>query len=167
MAKFFEDSEIGDNLALGTYTFRAEDIIAFAQKYDPQPFHLSEEAAARTHFGRLCASGWHTAAVFMKLFVATSNRLRDEAIKKGETPGKLGPSPGFEDLKWIKPVFAGDTLSYQWVTTGKTESRSRPEWGLLNFDILAHNQDNVLVFSLKGTVFAERRDAPPTSSSQN
>ncbi|MEP1932633.1 MAG: MaoC family dehydratase [Roseibium sp.] len=166
MAKFFEEMEIGEITELGSHSFTAEDIIAFAQKYDPQPFHLSEEAAAKTHFGRLCASGWHTASAFMKLFVATSIRQREEALQIGKTPARFGPSPGFENLKWIKPVFAGDTLSYQWVTTSTTESRSRPEWGLVHFDVLARNQDDILVFSFKGTVFVERRKAlaAPTSS---
>ncbi len=70
MTKYFEEIAIGETIELGTHTFKANDIIRFAEKYDPQPFHLSEEGAAKTHFGQLCASGWHTASVFMKLLVA-------------------------------------------------------------------------------------------------
>lgn len=157
MGKFFEDISIGDEVTLGSHTFTAEAIKAFAQKFDPQPFHLDEEAAARTHFGRLCASGWHTAAVFMKLLVATTKRQAREAIAEGRTLPRPGPSPGFEDLKWIKPVYPGDTLTYQRIVTGKTESKSRPDWGLVHSDTKAHNQDGDLVFSFKGTVFVERR----------
>ncbi|MES0880748.1 MaoC family dehydratase [Roseibium sp. SCP14] len=156
MTQFFEQISIGEKLELGRHTFSSEEIIRFAEKYDPQPFHLSEEEAARTHFGRLCASGWHTSAVFMKLFVAKSDALHRQAIEEGRTPARYGPSPGFEDLKWIKPVYAGDTLHYTRVVTGKTESRSRPQWGLLHSDMLAHNQDEKLVFSFKATVFVER-----------
>jgi len=159
MSDFFDDIEIGDTLELGEHRFTAEDIIRFAQKYDPQPFHLSEEAAAATHFGRLCASGWHTAAIFMKLWVTKHQALQDDARAAGKTPARLGPSPGFQDLKWIRPVYAGDTLRYSRIVTGKTESRSRPEWGLVHSDMLAHNQDGTLVFSFKGTVFVERNRA--------
>ncbi|WP_420414143.1 MaoC family dehydratase [Roseibium sp.] len=157
MTKFFEDIVIGDTTDLGNHTFTAEEIIRFAEKYDPQPFHLSEEGAAQTHFGRLCASGWHTAAVFMKLLVATNKRLVQEAVDEGRTVARIGPSPGFDKLKWLKPVFAGDTLSYQRVITGKTESRSRPEWGILHSDMMARNQHGDLVFSFKANVFVERR----------
>ena len=157
MSAFFEDIEVGDTLDLGEHTFNREDIVRFAEKYDPQAFHLSEEAAAQTHFGRLCASGWHTAAVFMKLWVARHKALQEEALAAGQTPANIGPSPGFEDLKWIRPVFVGDTLRYRRVVTGKTESRTRPDWGLVHCDMQAFNQDGTLVFSFKGTVFVERR----------
>jgi len=157
MTAFFEDLAIGDTLELGTHTFAREDIIRFAEEFDPQPFHLSEEAAAETHFGRLCASGWHTASVFMKLWVSAHQALEKAALADGRTPARIGPSPGFEDLKWIKPVYVGDTLTYRRVITGKTESRSRPDWGLVHSDMLAVNQDGKLVFSFKGTVFVERK----------
>lgn len=159
MTKYFEDITVGETIELGSHTFLAEDIIRFAEKYDPQPFHLSEEGAAKTHFGRLCASGWHTAAVFMKLLVATTKRLVAEAKAEGRTPARLGPSPGFDQLKWIKPVFAGDTLTYRRMVTGKTESRSRPQWGIVHSDMEARNQDGVLVFSFKANVFVERKPA--------
>jgi acyl dehydratase len=157
MSAFFEDIGIGDTLELGDHTFSRDEIVRFAEKYDPQAFHLSEEAAARTHFGRLCASGWHTASVFMKLWVRAHMAQREEALAEGRTPARLGPSPGFENLRWLKPVYVGDTLSYRRTVTGKTESRSRPEWGLVHSDMLAVNQDGKLVFSFKGTVFVERR----------
>lgn len=157
MTAFFEDLAVGDTLELGRHTFVREDIIRFAEKFDPQPFHLSEEAAAETHFGRLCASGWHTASVFMKLWVSAHQALEKTALEEGRTPARIGPSPGFEDLRWIKPVYVGDTLTYRRVITGKTESRSRPDWGLVHSDMLAVNQDGKLVFSFKGTVFVERR----------
>lgn len=159
MTAFFEDIAVGDSLDLGEHTFTRDEIIRFAEQFDPQPFHLSEDAAARTHFGRLCASGWHTASVFMKLWVKAHQALEQAALAEGRTPAKLGPSPGFEDLKWIKPVYVGDTLRYSRVVTGKTESRSRPDWGLVHSDMLAVNQDGKLVFSFKGTVFVERKPA--------
>lgn len=159
MTAFFEDIAIGDTIELGSFTFTREDVIRFAEKFDPQRFHLTEEGAAATHFGRLCASGWHTASVFMKLWVATHQAQRQAALAEGRTPARLGPSPGFREMRWIKPVYAGDTLSYRRVVTGKSESRSRPEWGLVHSDMLAENQDGKLVFTFKGTVFVERRRA--------
>ena len=157
MSSFFEDIEIGDTIELGRHTFTREEIIRFAEKYDPQPFHLSEEEAAKTFFKHQCASGWHTAAIFMKLFVAKVEELQKKAIDDGQRPARFGPSPGFRDLKWVRPVYVGDELAYTRVVTGKTESRSRPEWGLLHSDMLAHNQEGVLVFSFKATVFLERK----------
>ena len=159
MTDFFDEIRIGDTLELGEHTFTREEILRFAENFDPQPFHLDEAAAAQTHFGRLCASGWHTASVFMKLWVATHQRVEAAARAQGRTPARIGPSPGFEDLRWRKPVFVGDTLRYKRVVTGKTESRSRPDWGLVHSDMLAENQDGVLVFSFKGTVFVERKPA--------
>ncbi|MCV0429556.1 MAG: MaoC family dehydratase [Roseibium sp.] len=157
MISYFEDVEIGESLELGQHTFTREEVERFAEKFDPQPFHLSEDGAAKTFFKHQCASGWHTAAVFMKLFVAKLEELQRKATEEGLRPARLGPSPGFKDLKWIKPVYVGDTLLYSRIVTGKTESRSRPEWGLLHSDTLAHNQDGTLVFSFKATVFLERK----------
>ncbi len=156
MTAFFDDIEIGEALELGRHTFTREDIIRFAEKYDPQPFHLSEEGAAGTHFGRLCASGWHTAAVFMKLWVETYEAQKRQALADGITPAQYGPSPGFEDMKWLRPVYAGDELTYRQVVIGKTESRSRPQWGLIHFQLEAVNQAGELAFSFKGNVFLER-----------
>ncbi|TYC55809.1 MaoC family dehydratase [Rhodobacterales bacterium] len=157
MTDFFDDLCIDDTYDLGAHTFSRDEILRFAEKYDPQPFHLSEEAAAETHYGRVIASGWHTASVFMQRFVATLKASEERARADGKTPARFGPSPGFEKLRWIKPVYPGDTLSYSQKVTGKTESRSRPEWGIVHSDMLAHNQDGELVFSFKAIVFVERR----------
>jgi len=157
MTGFFEDMAVGDRLDLGSYTFTPQSIIAFAEKFDPQPFHLSQEEAEKSHFGRLCASGWHTASVYMKLLVATHQALAAEAAAAGVRRGQYGPSPGFEQLKWLKPVYAGDTVSYHSVVTGKKASHSRPGWGLVFADNHGLNQDGVPVFFFKSKVFLERR----------
>ncbi|QLF70973.1 MaoC family dehydratase [Peteryoungia desertarenae] len=113
----------GTRLKLGDVTFTDEDIIRFARQFDPQPFHTDAEAAKSFVFGGLCASGWHTCANWMKSFIrfwsAEMQRLQAEG---SETP-RIGPSPGFNDLQWLKPVFAGDTISY-WMTP--IESRRMP-----------------------------------------
>ncbi|MFN7093286.1 MAG: MaoC/PaaZ C-terminal domain-containing protein [Allorhizobium sp.] len=102
----------GTPLELGSVTFTADDIVRFAEKFDPQPFHVDAEAAKSYVFGALCASGWHTCANWMKSFMAfwggETRRLKAEGI----APPKLGPSPGFTELQWLKPVYAGDTITF-------------------------------------------------------
>ncbi len=159
MIGYFEDLAIGETIELGAYTFERQDILRFAAKYDPQPYHLSDDGAASTHFGKLCASGWHTAAIFMRLAVLKKQELIAEALAEGREVANTGPSPGFEDLRWLKPVFVGDTVTYSRVITGKTESRSRPQWGVIHCDNHGVNQNGDPVFFFKSNVFQERRPA--------
>lgn len=109
---YFDDLKVGERSELGSFTFTAELIKAFARQFDPQPFHLDEEAGRKSLFGGLCASGWHVGSVGMKLIVARNRRVVEEAAAKGVIEPAPGPSPGFRELKWLKPVLAGDTLSY-------------------------------------------------------
>lgn len=157
MTAYFEDIAVGEELVLGSHTFHADEIIAFASKYDPQPFHLSEEAAAKSQFGRLCASGWHTAAVFMRLSVDMNKALKEAARERGEPIAAGGPSPGFEDLKWLRPVYAGDTITYKRVISEKIESRSRPRWGIVRSENHGFNQNGEPVFFFRSAVFVERK----------
>ncbi|MEJ5019939.1 MaoC family dehydratase [Ochrobactrum vermis] len=144
----FLEENLGQNLVIGSYTFTAEEIIDFARKYDPQPFHLDAEAAKKSVFGGLCASGWHTTAVFMKLNVASIVEATKDALKRGETPPTFGPSPGFENLKWSKPVYAGDTITYKRVVHAIRPLASRPGWSMLTMTTSAYNQngEEVLFF---------------------
>ena len=150
---YLEDLEIGSRRELGSHTFTAEEIVRFARAFDPQPFHLSEEGAAATHFGRLCASGWHTASVWMKLVVASQERELAETGRRVQA----GPSPGFTDLKWIRPVFAGDTISYSSTLLEKKPLRTRPGWGMATNLNEGVNQDGELVFSFVGKVLIATR----------
>lgn len=118
---------IGMTTVLGSYLFDAETIKAFARKYDPQPFHVDEEAAKHSVFGRLCASGWHTTAAWMKLNLA---QLGPDWNGPGPLP-EFGPSPGFKNLKWLKPVYAGETVTYTRTGLHYRPLASRPGWGLL------------------------------------
>jgi acyl dehydratase len=155
--KFFEDIVVGERTELGRHTFTAEDIKRFARKYDPQAFHLDEKAAALSHFGALCASGWHTAAVWMRLMV-DHKRSEDESRRaRGEDIAKLGPSPGFRELKWLKPVYAGDTVSYATEILDKRASNSRPGWGLISIRNTGVNQKGETVISFVSAAFVERR----------
>jgi acyl dehydratase len=148
---------VGERTELGSHTFTADEIKAFARRYDPQRFHVDEEAAARSHFGRLCASGWHTTAVFMRHFVDFE---RDEAARMraaGETPAKTGPSPGIRDLRWLRPVYAGDTISFAREVKELRDANGRPGWGLMVALSTGTNQDGELVVSFTGAKFAEKR----------
>jgi acyl dehydratase len=102
----------GTRLELGRVTFTAEDIIRFAEKFDPQPFHIDAEAAKTYVFGALCASGWHTCANWMKSFIGFIGREIERLKAEGIAPPMIGPSPGFAELQWLKPVFAGDTITF-------------------------------------------------------
>jgi acyl dehydratase len=135
MTVYFEDIVVGSKAAFGSYAVTREEVIEFAQQYDPQPFHLDDEAAAQTHFGRLSASGWHTCAMTMAMLV--------ENLKAMKQAG-LG-SPGVDELRWLKPVYPGDTLRCETEVIEKTQSRSRPEMGSFRSKLVVFNQHDEMV----------------------
>jgi acyl dehydratase len=154
---FFEDIEIGQRRELGSFTFTAEGIKKFAAEFDPQRFHLDEEEGRKSLFGGLAASGWHVGSVCMKLLVADGQRQAAEALARGEKVAIWGPSPGFRDLRWIKPVLAGDTIAYASEVESLRTSEKRPEWGILQARNTGTNQRGELAFSLLATAFVPRR----------
>lgn len=156
---FFEDLEIGDRLDLGSISFTEADIIRFALDFDPQSFHVDPVAAKQSIFGGLIASGWHTGANWMGQMVRNRTAAAMSAMLRGERPARLGPSPGFQHLRWIKPVYAGDTIRYTSAIFEKRISSSRPEWGIVRHYNTGINQKDELVFSFIGSVFWERRPA--------
>jgi acyl dehydratase len=156
---FFEDIEIGQRREVGSFTFTAEDIKRFARQFDPQRFHLSEEEGRNSLFGGLAASGWHVAAVCMKMIVANGQRMVRERAARGEPVAVWGPSPGFRELRWLRPVLAGDTLSFASVVETKRASDSRPEWGIVQIRNVGTNQRGEPAFSFLGTAFVPRRSA--------
>lgn len=133
--RFFEDIEPGATGRFGSYTVTREEVIDFARKFDPQPFHLSDEAAAQTHFGRLAASGWHSCAMAMAMLV-------EEFTAKGHQG--LG-SPGIDELRFLKPVYPGDVLHVESEVLEKTRSRSRPDMGSYRSRVELVNQDGVVI----------------------
>ena len=157
MSLYLEDYTPGLTVALGSHTFTADAIKAFARLYDPQPFHLDEAAAEKSVFGGLCASGWHTAAVWMKLMVARELKLTQEIAARGERPGRLGPSPGFRDMRFVLPVRAGDTIAYSSQVLRTEDWPGRPKWGLMVMHNEGCNQQGEVVFSFEGRVLVERR----------
>ena len=138
---------IGVTITLGAHRFEPDEIKAFAARYDPQPFHLSDEEAAKTHFGRLAASGWHTCAMTMAVIA--------RHVVDGEQEG-LG-SPGVDELRWLKPVYPGDTLHMSGKIIEKTPSRSKPEIGSFRTETTVTNQDGIPVMRFKSIVLIRRR----------
>jgi acyl dehydratase len=151
---YFEDLEVGAETDFGSYEVTREEVLEFARKYDPQPFHLSDEAASKTHFGRIAASGWHTAAMTMAVIA--------RHVVKHEQAG-LG-SPGIDELRWKKPVYPGDTLHVRGKILEKTPSRSRPEMGSFRTHTTVTNQDDVPVMSFTSIVLIRRKPASDTAS---
>jgi acyl dehydratase len=162
--KFFEDVRVGETIAIGRHTFTAEDIKSFAARFEPQPFHLDEAAAAGSHFGRLCASGWHTACVWMRLQIDYRRREDDERRARGEAVAQLGPSPGFRDLQWLSPVYVGDTVSYGSEVLEARPLNSRPGWGMVFVRNTGVNQRGEAVLTFVSSVFVERRSGGQETS---
>ncbi|WP_407528084.1 MaoC family dehydratase [Methylobacterium oryzisoli] len=156
-AGFIEDLPVGTTYDLGPYRFEREEVLAFARAFDPQPFHIDEAAARASHFGGLCASGWHTAAAWMSRMVAARDRGRAEALASGATIPASGPSPGFRDLKWLKPVYIGDTIRFALTLTEARPSRSRPGWGVVSHAATGVNQHGEAVFSFAGAWLGQAR----------
>lgn len=159
MMRFFEDIEVGLRRELGSFTFTADGIKKFAAQFDPQRFHLDEEEGRRSLFGGLTASGWHVGSACMKLLVADGQRQASEAAARGEKVVMWGPSPGFCELRWIKPVLAGDTINFATEVLSLRTSSSRPEWGIIEARHTGTNQRGELVFSMLATAFVPRRKA--------
>lgn len=147
--RFFEDFAVGEETEFGHYDVTREEVLEFARKYDPQPFHLSDEAAAKTHFGRLSASGWHTCA--MTMAVIARYVVADEQAGLG--------SPGIDELRWLKPVYPGDRLTVRGEILETTPSRSKPHIGAIRTRTIVTNQDDVPVMTYSSIVMLQRRPA--------
>jgi acyl dehydratase len=144
---YFEDLEVGAETYFGSYEVTREEVLEFAGKYDPQPFHLSDEAAAKTYFGRLAASGWHTCAMTMAVLVRHLSKDRQAGLG----------SPGVDELRWLKPVYPGDTLHVRGKILEKTPSRSKPEIGSFRTQTTVSNQDDEPVMRFTSIVLIQRR----------
>ena len=150
--QFYEDIAVGQKQAFGQYEVTREEVIDFASKFDPQPFHLDDEAAAQTHFGRISASGWHTCAMTMAMLVAN--------LKENRQAG-LG-SPGIDQLRWKKPVYPGDTLRCESEVIEKRRSASRPEMGIFKSRVAVFNQHDEPVMEMVSNGLIRTRDPQGT-----
>jgi acyl dehydratase len=145
---YFEDLRPGQVFELGSRTVTADEIVAFAREWDPQPFHLNEEAAATSPFGGLIASGWHTGAMWMRLYV-------DSVLGRAASMG----SPGIEELRWLAPVRPGDTLEGRLTVLEATPSEKRADRGTIRSRAEMVNQDGVTVMTMVARGHFGRRDA--------
>lgn len=146
---YLEDMEVAAETYFGSYEVTREEVLEFARKYDPQPFHLSDEAAAKTYFGRLSASGWHTCA--MTMAVIARHVIDTEQAGLG--------SPGIDELRWLKPVYPGDTLHVTGKVVENRPSRSKPDIGSVRIETVVTNQDGVAVMRYVSIVLMRRRPA--------
>ena len=146
---YFEDFAPGQTYQLGTHEMTRSEIVEFARKFDPQPFHLDEDAGAASPFGGLIASGWHTASVFMRLYV---DALLSDAASMG--------SPGIQQLRWLQPVRPGDVLSGRFVVEDVQPSSRRDDRGTVFFRGEVTNGEGQIVLSMAGRGYFARRDAP-------
>lgn len=128
--RYFEDLNIGDRAAFGRYEVSRDEVLAFARAYDPQPFHLSDEGAAATHFGRLAASGWHSCSMTMAMLV---EHMRDAP------QASLGAG-GIDELRWLRPVHPGDVLRCETELLEKRRSTSKPGVGFVRTRMTTYNQ---------------------------
>ncbi|MCL6739928.1 MaoC family dehydratase [Sphingomonas sp. RB56-2] len=144
---YFEDCTVGAETLFGHYDVTRDEVLEFARKYDPQPFHLSDEAAAKTHFGRLAASGWHTCAMTMAVIA--------RHVVDTEQAG-LG-SPGIDELRWLRPVYPGDRLTVRGKVVESIPSRSKPTIGVIRSENTVTNQDDVPVMRFTSIVMMLRR----------
>ena len=146
---YFEDLEVGAETYFGSYEVTRDEVLEFARKYDPQPFHLSDEAAAKTYFGRLAASGWHTCAMTMAVLVRHLSKDRQAGLG----------SPCVDELRWLRPVHPGDTLHVRGKILDKTASRSKPDIGSFRTQTTVSNQDDEPVMRFTSIVLIQRRPA--------
>lgn len=158
MTRWFEDIVIDEAFPLGGHTFSAEEIIRFGKLYDPQYFHVDEEAAKHSHFGSLVASGWHTVSVGHRKMVDALFAEEERLRALGREPGVSGPSPGVNKMEFKAPVRPGDTVTYTLTVTGKRPSNSIPGWGLLFNTLDAVNQRGELVYHAELVGFSKLRD---------
>ena len=145
--QYLDDIAVGDRASFGRYEVTREEVLDFARKYDPQPFHLSDEGAAETHFGRLAASGWHTCSMTMAMLVAHM---------KEQPQASLGAA-GIDELRWLKPVHPGDVLRCETEVLDVRPSQSRPEMGSIRSQMTTFNQKDEPVLRFVALALLRRR----------
>ena len=143
----WEDFEVGKVREFGHCEVTREAVLEFASRYDPQPFHLDDSAAAASMFGKLAASGWHTTAMMMRMLVENKSAIQQAGLG----------SPGLDELRWLKPVYPGDVLRVETEVLDKRPSRSRADMGSFRTLATIYNQDNVAVMTVISIGLIRRR----------
>lgn len=155
---FAADVPLNTRVNLGFHTFALEEVLAFARAYDPQPFHIDADAARRSHFGAIVASGWHTAAMWMRHSVTYHQKRAAEAQARGETALVRGPGIGFRNLQWLKPVYVGDTITFYSELRERRPSKGRPGWAVITVYNSAINQHADLVMDFEISALQQTPD---------
>ncbi len=151
----YEDIRVGQHQSFGRYEVTREEVVDYAAKFDPQPFHLDDEAAAKTYFGRLSASGWHTCAMTMRMLVDNMSTVQQAGLG----------SPGIDNLRWVKPVYPGDVLRCENEVIEKRRSKSRADMGLFKSRCRTFNQHDELVLEMVNNGLIRVRD--PEAAMEN
>lgn len=151
MTRYFEDIAVGSVEDCGTHVVQRDEVLDFASKYDPQSYHLDDGAAENSMFGRLAASGWHTAAMTMRKMV---DSWKENGLASSSICGV-----GTDEMRWLKPVYPGDRLRFETEVLGKKELRSKPDMGLVHAHWRVFNQDEEPVYMVKVTAMFRRRTA--------
>lgn len=154
---YYEDLEVGSQQSFGHYEVTRDEVMQFARNYDPQPFHLDDEAAAATHFWRLSASGWHTCAMTMRMLVDNMSVSKQAGLG----------SPGVDNLRWLKPVYPGDTLRCETRIIEKRRSTSRPEMGIFKSKGITFNQHDEPVLEMVSNGLIRTRDPAKRDSGRD
>jgi acyl dehydratase len=144
---FWEDFKVGESVEFGSKHVTREEILEFAGEFDPQPFHLDEEAAKKSILGGLCASGWHSCAMLMRM-------MCDAFILDSASLG----APGVDEVRWSKPVYVDDVLTVKRTCVDRRASKSRPEMGLTRFSYEVFNQKRETVMTMVGWAMYGRRN---------
>lgn len=144
--RYFEDYEVGASYELGTYSLSEAEIVDFARRFDPQPFHIDPVAAANSPYGGIIASGWHTASAMMRLMV-------DHFISANAGLG----SPGLDEIRWLKPVYPGAVLAVRVTVLDKRLSNSKPDRGFFSHLVEVRNTAGEPVMTVKGAGMVRRR----------
>ncbi|MEZ5656231.1 MAG: MaoC family dehydratase [Sphingobium sp.] len=151
MTRYFDDLELGATERFGRYKVTREEVIEFASNYDPQLFHLEDEAASKSIFGKISASGWHTCSMMMRMQV---DHWKDIGIDKASLGGM-----GMDELRWTKPVYPGDILSCEVTLIEKKVSKSKPDRGIVKSRCKVYNQDGDIVLTMVSTGIFRSRPA--------
>ncbi len=160
MGLFLEEIELHQRVPLGSYAFTRENMLAYSRKFDPVDFHVDEEAGRASLYGAMTAAGLHVASGWMACFVRTNTAAR-HVLDAAEKPlPDIGPSPGFKNMKWLKPVYAGDVVTYFTTAIRVRSLASRPGWGMASSYCEGVNQHGILVFSFEGAVMTASLNRP-------
>jgi acyl dehydratase len=157
MGLFLEEIGLSNRISLGSHKFTISDMKRYALQFDPVGFHVDEDAGRASIYGAMTAAGLHVACGWMACFVDSNAKARHRLAAAGKALLEIGPSPGFKDMRWLKPVLAGDRISYFTTPMAKRPLGSRPGWGLLTSYNEGVNQHGELVFTFEGAVLTALR----------